>query len=75
MDLETTRPERTERAGIPTYWADVPGPFTAALAFRTGIADEVLASHGITHLLEHVVLSAVGRREHPWNGSVDGTTC
>jgi hypothetical protein len=32
--------ERREVAGIPAYVADVPGPFTAALAVRVGRADE-----------------------------------
>ncbi len=57
------------------WWADAPGAFTATLAFRVGVADEVLANHGITHLVEHAALSTLGRREHQWNGSVDGTTC
>ena len=75
MALETSeRIQRTERAGIPVHWADLPGPFTAALAFRVGAADERLPQRGITHLVEHVALSTLGRREHPFNGCVDAAT-
>jgi predicted Zn-dependent peptidase len=75
MALETSeRTQRTERAGIPVHWAEVEGRFTAALAFRTGVADERLSNRGITHLIEHVALSELGRREHPWNGCVDAAT-
>lgn len=75
MALETTeRIERTERAGIPVYWIEGDGPFTAALTFRVGAADERLPQRGITHLVEHVALSQLGRRDHPWNGCVDATT-
>ena len=67
MDLETATRAGADRARQASRRSGrtLPGPFTAALTFRAGIADEVLADHGITHLLEHVVLSAVGRREHP----------
>ena len=75
MALETSeRIQRTERAGIPVHWVDLPGPFVAALAFRVGVADERLPQRGITHLVEHVALSTLGRREHPFNGCVDATT-
>ena len=30
---------------------------------------------GITHLVEHLVMRAVGRREHPCNAMVDATEC
>jgi zinc protease len=52
-------PQRIEADGIPILWSDVPGPFVAAAVFRTGWADETLPRHGITHLVEHLALSAV----------------
>lgn len=48
--------------GVPAYWwrdpggAPADGPYSAGLVFRTGAADETLATRGVTHLLEHLVL-------------------
>ena len=48
--------------GVPAFWWQGPdgagqdGKYTAGLMFRVGMADETLATRGITHLLEHLVL-------------------
>jgi predicted Zn-dependent peptidase len=76
MERETLeQAARAERAGIPVWWADVPGPFMAAMCFRVGRADELLSTAGATHLVEHLALFALGRREHAFNGFVDDTRC
>jgi predicted Zn-dependent peptidase len=46
----------------------------AALGFRVGYADESLPEHGITHLVEHLALFALGRRLYDTNGVEDGTS-
>lgn len=62
--------ERREIGGLPAYVVDRPGPVAAALVFRAGQADEPLARRGLTHLVEHLVLTAKGRFE-PASGYVD----
>lgn len=70
-----TQIERTEVAGITTFWAPVEGPFTAALKFRVGAADETLPTRGITHLVEHLALFASSSRSDEANGFVDFERC
>lgn len=53
------------------FCAEAPGPCTAALVFRVGTADERLPLHGISHLVEHLVLFGVGSRPYEVNGLVD----
>ena len=69
------QPQRTERGGIPVWFSDVPGPCFASLMFRVGIADETLSTCGITHLVEHLALYTLGRRDHQYNGFVDDVRC
>lgn len=57
--------------GIPAYVGTKDGPLTAGLVVRVGECDEQLAHHGISHLVEHLTLSAVGRNLTTWNGFVD----
>ena len=57
--------------GVPTYWVDLPGPFTAILIFRVGRADEAPASYGITHLVEHLALAPLGVQDYEHNGGVE----
>jgi zinc protease len=64
---------RGEIDGIPVHWAEAPPPFTAALLFRVGRADETLPTAGLTHLIEHLALFAVGRTDFYSNGLVDST--
>jgi zinc protease len=63
---------RIEIDGVPVFSAPVDGPLRAALLFRVGKLDETLASNGITHLVEHLALTAVGQQPYQYNGFVDG---
>ncbi|MFE5296928.1 hypothetical protein [Streptomyces sp. NPDC056632] len=49
---------RTEINGIPLYWDDVPGPFTAHLLLATGIEHEPFPRRGVTALAEQLALAA-----------------
>src|SRR5206468_11791453 len=66
-------PIRTEVDGIPLLWVEDEKPLKAALMFRVGRADETLRTCGITHIVEHLAASTVGKRPHPYNAFVDGT--
>lgn len=61
----------TDGPGVTTYWRESVEPFTAALTFRVGHADETLLSGGITHTVEHLAMSAVSRRRLEANAFVD----
>src|SRR5258708_7653338 len=65
------RLRRTEVDGVPTLWVPGPAPMRAGLMFRVGRADESLAWGGITHLVEHLALSGLGKRPYALNGQVD----
>ncbi len=67
---------QTEIDGVRTLWCPSAGPFKAVLAFRTGRADETLATSGISHLAEHLALYRLGRDNQPvrFNGQVDPVT-
>ena len=58
-------PEMVSIGGLRTFFAPVDGPVHAALSFRVGTADETLATHGVTHLVEHLVLAALGQPTSP----------
>jgi zinc protease len=61
---------RTEIEGVPVFWAETPGPFTAGLIFRVGTADEPAPSRGITHMVEHLALPAGPVSGIDFNGTV-----
>lgn len=61
--------ERMDRRVYPTVAQD--GPVTVALMFRVGTADESFVQRGITHLVEHLVLSVDQPTDLEWNGFVD----
>jgi zinc protease len=61
---------RIEVGGVPGFWSEAEGRTQAGLMFRVGQADETAATRGITHLVEHLAISAVGSREFPFNGMV-----
>ncbi len=63
----------TEVDGVPTVWSSAPGPLTAALLFRVGRADEDPVEGGITHLVEHLAMAAVGDPRYECNAFVEGT--
>jgi predicted Zn-dependent peptidase len=60
--------------GVPVFWAEMPGPLRAQLAFRVGRVDEQLSRAGISHLVEHLALSTLGERLYGYNGAVGGDT-
>lgn len=59
---------------VPVVWQEAPGPLIAAIGFRVGRADEPLARSGLTHLVEHLAVSGLGRRLYDYDGFVNGTT-
>ncbi|WP_327369326.1 M16 family metallopeptidase [Streptomyces sp. NBC_01217] len=63
----------TEVDGIRTVLAAAPGPVTAGLFFRVGVADETLATTGITHLVEHLALHRHGVSDLHYNGATAAT--
>jgi len=58
-------------SGIPVFQTEVPGRIRAALVFRVGQADEPLHMAGVTHLIEHLALTALGEQPYDYNGFVD----
>jgi hypothetical protein len=69
--LRPNRIEQTEVAGIRCFWGAAPPPYTATLVFRVGRADETLATSGITHLSEHLLMPAEPPRELDRNARVE----
>lgn len=64
----------TSIGGVRALWAPVDGPVRAALTFRVGWADETLPQHGLTHLVEHLVLAPLGQPSFDWNGRTTADT-
>jgi hypothetical protein len=60
----------TEVDGVPVLWADAPGPLTGALTFGVGARDETFRTIGITHLVEHLVMSTLPRVHYEHNAGV-----
>lgn len=61
----------TEVDGVRTFWVDSQRPtLMATLSFRAGRADEILATAGWLHLLEHLALHGLQRGGLAVNGSV-----
>lgn len=67
---ELPRLRTTEIDGVPVVQADVPGPLRALLMFGVGKTHETLLHNGITHLVEHLAIYALGEQPHFSNGSV-----
>ncbi|WP_426301955.1 insulinase family protein [Arthrobacter sp. R-11] len=63
--------ERTEIDGVPVFWVAGPEPLTAHLVFRVGVRDETFMTTGITHLVEHLTMSAIQGPRHGRNASVE----
>lgn len=59
--------------GIPAFVADGPSPLSAGLVFGVGRRDESVVRGGLTHLVEHLTMAAVGRMAIDVNASVDLT--
>ena len=60
--------------GVPVFVAEGPPPLTAGLVFGVGRRDETFVQGGITHLVEHLTMRAVGRQTVDCNASVDLST-
>jgi hypothetical protein len=56
--------------GMPVYWQEAPGPFTASVLFRVGSADERLPKYGLSHLVEHLAFFPIGPVTFTANGFV-----
>ncbi|TFV50462.1 insulinase family protein [Blastococcus sp. TF02A_35] len=59
--------------GVPVFAAEGPPPLSAGLVFGVGRRDEAFVQGGVTHLVEHLVMRAVGRSAADANASVDMT--
>jgi zinc protease len=73
MGADSTDPVRIDCGGVPLFWVGAAAPYRVALQFRVGRADEPLPAAGVTHLCEHLALSAFQGVSHPFNGRVDLT--
>lgn len=60
--------------GVPVLWTPGPAPLAAGLVFGVGRRDESFLNGGITHLVEHLAMSALGRTTLDCNATVDLTT-
>ncbi|MGX6608172.1 hypothetical protein ACWKSP_39530 [Micromonosporaceae bacterium Da 78-11] len=65
--------QRTEIDGVPVVWQQGPAPLRATLTFGVGARDESFRTIGITHLVEHLAMSALPRVHYDVNASVDMT--
>jgi hypothetical protein len=59
MPLPT--PSRVLIDDLPAYSADIRSTFTGTLIFGVGLRDETVRTAGTAHLLEHLVMSRVGK--------------
>jgi hypothetical protein len=57
--------------GVPVFYAEGPAPLSAGLVFGVGRRDETFVQGGMTHLVEHLAMRAVGRTTIDVNASVD----
>lgn len=69
-----TQVQRVEVDRVPVFWAPGPAPFTAGLVFGVGRRDEGFIGGGVTHVVEHLAMSVVGRTPLSCNASVDLTS-
>lgn len=60
--------ERLEIDGVPVFRVPGQGPTGITLMFRVGRADETVPTTGITHLVEHMALTALDPPSGQWNG-------
>ncbi|WP_062304020.1 insulinase family protein [Demequina subtropica] len=63
--------QTTDHRGIPVLWSDIRSTFTGTLAFAVGRRDELARTAGVTHLVEHLVMSRVGRVSVTHNASTE----
>jgi Peptidase M16 inactive domain len=63
--------EQYELDGIPLFHLPAAGSTTLSLQFRVGRADEPVQHGGMTHLAEHLVMSAASRGTETSNGTTE----
>lgn len=61
----------TSTNGIRTLWEEAEGPYTGALVFGVGRRNESFLTLGVTHLVEHLVMSSLSRTTLETNAWVD----
>lgn len=61
---------RAEVDGVPVFWSDLPGRLEAHLVFGVGMRDETFVTTGITHVVEHLAMRALGELHYAYNASV-----
>ena len=57
--------------GVPAYVTEGPAPLSAGLVFGVGRRDETFVRGGLTHLVEHLAMSRIGRTTLDANASVE----
>lgn len=65
--------QRLDLGGIPLFHETGPEPGFVNIQFRSGAADERLPLRGISHLVEHLTMFAVGDRDHFVNAYIGST--
>ena len=65
--------EQSTVDGVTAVFTQRPGPTVIGLSFRVGMADETLATRGITHMVEHLALHRAGLSDYHANGSTGGS--
>ena len=63
--------QRTEIGGVPVLWEQGPAPLAAALVFGVGARHESFRTAGVTHLVEHLVMSTLPKSALDRNAQVD----
>lgn len=66
--------QRTDVDGVPVLWSPGPERVTAALVFGVGFRDEAYATREVTHLVEHLAMSALPKSHLRCNGATDVDT-
>ena len=66
--------ESLEVDGVPVLWTPGPAPFTAGLVFGVGRRDETFLGGGLTHLVEHLAMQAVGPTSLETSATVELST-
>ncbi|GAA1928185.1 hypothetical protein GCM10009775_20320 [Microbacterium aoyamense] len=61
-------------AGVPAFVVHTPDPLAGQLIFGVGLRDETAPTAGTAHLIEHLVMSRVGKVSIPHNARTDDET-
>ena len=70
--MNLVRIDRSDINGIPAFWANQSEQkHYAGIVFRVGKIDESVPSSGVSHLVEHLAMFSLGRRDHEMNAIVE----